>query len=410
MYRHVISLFALAIVLTTANAVFAAPEATDPYPRDGKSGVPVDVLQTWTPGDYVAPYVAGKLGNGHHVFLHPNQSWVENASLSYSLGFAQGHFRADSNSWSFSDPTFGTGFDLPEGSTYYWRIFEVNDVNPLSPFKSDVWSLTTVGSKASNPSPSDGSFGVDVNDALTWTPGTQVAYSPNGGHDVFFGTDQSDVATATVANPKGVYQIRQDPNSFSPGTLILGPTYYWRIDEVNDSSGTVTGDVWSFVTTGTGASVPNPADGTIVGELTDPTVDVNLSWLPGTYADSTDGHDVYFGTNLNEVNDLNSSDPDPNNVYKGPQTPAAYSLTALPLNLTFYWRIDEISTTHPDSPWKGSVWSFITSSGIATNPQPEDQKDRVSIEQQLSWTPGLCNIARHLLRYRLAPAVRLQPD
>lgn len=388
MYRHVISLFALAIVLTTANAVFAAPEATEPYPRDGKSGVPVDVLQTWTPGDYVAPYVAGKLGNGHHVFLHPSQSWVENASLSYSLGFAQGHFRADSNSWSFSDPTFGAGFDLPEGSTYYWRIFEVNDVNPLSPFKSDVWSLTTVGPKASNPSPSDGSFGIDVNATLTWTPGTQVAYNPDGGHDVYFGTSLGKVTNATVASPFGVYQGRQDPNQFSPGTLQMGPTYYWRIDEANDTSGIVKGDIWSFTTTGTSASAPNPSDGAIVGELVNPTVNVSVSWLAGAFADATDGHDVYVGANFNEVNDLNSSDPDPNNVYKGRQTPATYSLTALPLNLTFYWRIDEISSTHPDSPWKGLVWSFTTNSGIALRPEPADGEKRVSIEQTLSWTAG----------------------
>jgi len=375
-------------VLLSASRSFAVPEATNPRPADGKSGVAVDVVQSWTPGDSVADYAPGQYGNGHHIIFHPTKSWVEAGTLSYSLGFAYGHFRADSNSWSFSDPVFGAGLDLSQGHTYYWKIIEVNDTNGASPWESSVWSITTIGPKASNPYPPDGSVGADVNVTLTWTAGTKVACSPNGGHDVFFGTNQTDVETATVAIPKGVYQGRRDPNSFSPGPLVLGPTYYWRIDEVNDSSGTVTGDVWSFATTGTGASVPNPADGAIVGELVNPTVDVNLSWLAGTYADDTNGHDVYFGTNFSEVNNLTPAEPDPNGIYKGRQSPGTYRVTSLPLDVTYYWRIDEISTTHPDSPWKGPVWSFTTNSGIAFGPEPADGEKRVSIEQTLSWTAG----------------------
>jgi hypothetical protein len=25
---------------------------------------------------------------------------------------------------------------------------------------------------------------------------------------------------------------------------------------------------------------------------------------------------------------------------------------------TYYWRIDEVNSTDPNSPWKGEVWSF----------------------------------------------------
>lgn len=47
------------------------------------------------------------------------------------------------------------------------------------------------------------------------------------------------------------FQGNQAGTSFSPGTLNLAPSYYWRIDEVNDL-GTTTGAVWSFTTRSSG--------------------------------------------------------------------------------------------------------------------------------------------------------------
>ena len=39
----------------------------------------------------------------------------------------------------------------------------------------------------------------------------------------------------------------QDANTFDPGLLELGRTYYWRVDEVNAVDRTIAkGNVWSF--------------------------------------------------------------------------------------------------------------------------------------------------------------------
>jgi hypothetical protein len=42
--------------------------------------------------------------------------------------------------------------------------------------------------------------------------------------------------------------MAKDVNYFNPGMLELGKTYYWRVDEVNDSSspGINKGFIWSF--------------------------------------------------------------------------------------------------------------------------------------------------------------------
>jgi len=375
-------------ILLLSNA-FAGPVAEDPSPEDGTTGVPVDSTLTWAAGSYVGDYVEGKTANGHHVFVHTNKTWVDGAALGYPLGTNFGHYRTQTASWQPTDAVpFGCGAPLDTNTAYYWRIFEVNSVHPDSPWKSDVWSFATIGPKAADPYPEDEGIGAPLNVILAWRPGTDIAYSPNGGHDVYFGTDLAAVTDANTSNPLGVYQGCYDPNNYPIGPLDMLTTYYWRIDEANDASGTVTGDVWSFTAAGLTASDPGPADDSLVGELYESSVDVTLSWKAGAYAADVDGHDVYFGTNFDEVNDLNNTDPDPNDVYKGPQTPTTYPLLSLPLDVTYYWRIDEVNDAHPDAIWKGPVWSFTPSSGRALNPDPPDGAEWVSVESLLSWRAG----------------------
>ena len=67
------------------------------------------------------------------------------------------------------------GFPLPEGlvpgTTYYWRIDEVNEADPNSPWKGDVWSFFIPPKTAYSPDPADGAEFVDPNAIFTWTGG-----------------------------------------------------------------------------------------------------------------------------------------------------------------------------------------------------------------------------------------------
>jgi hypothetical protein len=85
--------------------------------------------------------------------------------------------------------------------------------------------------KASEPSPADGAVSVNINADLSWIPGHDAV-----SHGVYFGT--------TSPPP---FVCNQTSTIFDPGTMAYDTTYYWRIDEVNDSSIT-TGDIWSFTT------------------------------------------------------------------------------------------------------------------------------------------------------------------
>jgi hypothetical protein len=99
---------------------------------------------------------------------------------------------------------------------------------------------------------------------------------------------------------------------------------------------------------------PNPANkSTVPWTPTGPT----LTWKPGKYKVS---HNVYFGTDFNDVNNANNT-PGLWPEFKGRQDPCSYNQDALELGKTYYWRIDEVNDNAwapAGSPWKGPIWSF----------------------------------------------------
>ncbi len=94
---------------------------------------------------------------------------------------------------------------------------------------------------------------------------------------------------------------------------------------------------------------PSPAD-----EATDVRRDVVLSWIPGDYADK---HDVYLGTNFDDVNDATTT-VDPAGAYLGRQDPNTLALDRLDLGQTYYWRVDEVNAPPDYTVFKGNVWQF----------------------------------------------------
>jgi len=82
-----------------------------------------------------------------------------------------------------------------------------------------------------------------------------------------------------------------------------------------------------------------------------------LSWTPGAYADT---HDVYFGTNFNDVNDANRSDQSGLMNYSLNQSSCSYYPGLLEFDTTYYWRVDEVNMADDPNTWKGDVWSFTT--------------------------------------------------
>jgi hypothetical protein len=301
------------------------PQAFGPSPADGAIHPDTWVNLAWKAGDFAV---------SHDVYMGENFDDVNNATRDSDV------FRGNQDlNTAFYIAGF-TGYAFPDGlvngNTYYWRIDEVNEADPNSPWKGEVWSFMVPPKTAYFPDPADGAEFVDLSVRLGWTAGYGAKL-----HYVVFGEDFDEVSNAAMGTPSGT-------TSYSPGPLKLAKTYYWRVDET-DGFETYKGDVWSFTTEGA-VTGPNPANG-----AADVKPSVVLNWVAGAVAES---HDVYFGTDADAVKNATTSSPE----YKGPKAlgEESYDPGMLTLNTAYYWRIDEVNSVNPDSPWAGNVWSFTT--------------------------------------------------
>jgi hypothetical protein len=236
--------------------------------------------------------------------------------------------------------------DIHAGIVQYGKstgeMFIDNSGGGYSAIYDVFWTAAGAEYYASYPRPYYGAEGVDPNVILGWTPGGMAT-----AHDVYLGTSFEDVNNAGDPNVHPG-RGRQDSNSYAPqGYLEFGVTHYWRIDEVIGND-VWRGSVWRFTIEDGMAGHPNPADG-----ASHVPVDVTLSWTPGALAL---WHDVYLGTDFNDVRDANSSAT--LDVYMGRQTESNFKpYGVIDLGTTYYWRIDEVG----DSTFvKGNVWSFKT--------------------------------------------------
>ncbi|MHC4168977.1 MAG: hypothetical protein ACYSWQ_18660 [Planctomycetota bacterium] len=136
------------------------------------------------------------------------------------------------------------GFPYPDGlvpgKTYYWRVDEV-DSKANSPRKGEVLSFSIAPRAAYNPLPADGAKSVEPNVVLRWTEGLKARL-----HTVYFGDDLETVTNAVGGK-------LQSTKTFTPGDLVPGTTYYWRVDEF-DGRATYKGKVWSFTVDDTAES------------------------------------------------------------------------------------------------------------------------------------------------------------
>jgi hypothetical protein len=233
---------------TTVTAVPDFGSAWNPNPAVGQEEVAFNPppFLNWSPGDWVQD------PNGHQVYFGTSWTEVNDANTSTPV-----IYRGSTDQTTF-DTNSRVGPLIP-ATTYYWRVDELNINNPDSPWIGQVWNFTTLSGQARLPIPAnDSNDPFDINmPSLKWTKGQWTATT--NGHRVYFGTSWDDVNDATTASTTSpaIYRGQQDPCSYllsklkSPTldyNLVPDATYYWRVDEVNNShpSSPWKGRIWHF--------------------------------------------------------------------------------------------------------------------------------------------------------------------
>jgi len=195
--------------------------AHEPEPADGVLYQDIWVSLEWLPGYGAA---------SHDVYFSHDFDAVDGrAAEAFHGNQSVAFFVAGFPGFAFPD-------GLVPGTTYYWRIDEI-EADGTTKHEGDVWSFTIPPRTAYKPIPADGAKFVALDISLSWAAGFDSKL-----HTVYFGDNFEDVNNAAGGLP-------QSDTTYRPffGPLEKDKTYYWRVDEF-DAATTHKGDVWSFAT------------------------------------------------------------------------------------------------------------------------------------------------------------------
>ena len=244
---------------------------------------------------------------------------------------------------------------------YSWHLYGISNQEAVVP------------NTASRPNPADGSrtppSGIEGDGhymLMTFWPGygatTHTAYFSSNFDDVndrnpAVSLDSPPFPLAPPPFDIAYYAGLDDANlpDFARTPLERGVTYYWVVDEANDTND-YPGDVWSFTIASEEAWDPTPADGAryVFGEPS-----VALSWQMGDVNDPEKyiiTYDVYWGTDQAAVeagtsDTINVADP-------------THPIGPLSGDTDYYWKVDtRLISKIPPNPITiipGSVWHFTT--------------------------------------------------
>ncbi|HCO95550.1 MAG TPA: hypothetical protein DIU00_16645, partial [Phycisphaerales bacterium] len=362
--------------------------AYNPVPADGAKFLEPDVKLSWS---------AGFNSILHNVYFGDHFADVNAGTGGTSKGPA-----------STSSYTPG---GLEPGKTYYWRIDEFDGVTT---HKGNIWSFTVAGTgggvradyyKGMNfenfvltrtdpqinfnwgdPSGPDPSVGND-NFSVRWIGEVEAVFTetytfyPRTDDGVRLFVDGQLLVDRwvdrTVAENRGMID------------LIAGNTYSLIMEYYENTGGAVAELCWSSPRTPkqlipqaalalpVKAGSPIPRSGSV--DVSQTTV---LSWGPGDYATS---HEIYLATDEEAVRNATKNSPE----YKGTKALGneSYDPGKMDWDTTYYWRVDEINPSNPDSPWIGNIWSFTTADFLII----DDFEGYDAGENQIwySWHDGL---------------------
>jgi len=417
LYDHALTLEEIQLAMTGRGPGLEL--ASDPVPENEATDIPRDVVLSWGAGEYAAT---------HDVYFGASFDDVNAASRSNPMGLLASQAQA------------ATSYDPPGrldfGTTYYWRVDEVNAAPDNTIFKGEVWSFTTepfaypianvvatsngTSDATAGPQNTVNGSGLDAADQHStvssdmWlaTPGTDplwiqfefdrvyklhemLVWNSNSQFELILGfgikgvtVDYSENGTDWTA--LGDFEFARataKPTYTANTTVDLGgiPARFVRLN-VNGGWGTMGQYGLSevrFLYVPAQAREPQPADGAM-----DVEVGTALAWRSGREAVS---HQVYLGTDADAL------------TLAGTVDVATFAPT-LEFGSTYYWQVDEVNEADAVTTWAGDLWSFSTQEyalidGFETYNDDVDAKTTIFD----TWLDGWVNETGSTVGYLNAP-------
>ncbi|MBA7525384.1 hypothetical protein ES705_17535 [subsurface metagenome] len=393
--------------------IFVPGKAVEPNPANEATDAPRDVVLSWEPGELAAPT------NGHKVYFSDSFDDVNDGI---------GGITQSANSYALPQR-------LDFGTTYYWRIDEVNAPPDSTIFEGYVWSFTTepfsypiageritatassTGQEGMDPENTINGSGLDADDLHSmesvgmWLSGDE----PNGAwieyeldkvyklHEMWVWNSNQTMESFLGLGCKDVtIEYSVDGNDYTtlgtthefaraPGTLDYAhnttvdfggaAAKYIRLTANSNWGEFVDQYALSevrFFYIPVYAREPSPDSGTTdvaIGTIDEP-VDMTLSFRVGREAAE---HNVYFSPDEQAVADSNAP--------VTTVTEASYGPLSLDLGTTYFWRIDEVNEAETTTTWQGDIWNFTTQEYFVVD-DFEDYNDYPPNEIWSTWLDG----------------------
>ena len=358
--------------------------ASTPTPEDGAADVARDVVLSWTPGPF-AP-----AANGHRVYLSDNFDDVNDGVGPITV----------------SESSYSPDQRLELGTTYYWRVDEVNGAPDFTVYPGDVWSFETepIGLPVANVTATASSTAINqgppsaVVDGSGLTDGlhsmdTQAMWaSAFGGpqptwiqfeldrvyplHEMLVWNSNTELESSIGY---GFQDVTIEYSLDGADYTTLGTTHeFARAPGVADYAHNTTIDFGSLQAKYVRLTANSNWGGFLpqfglseVGLLHIPVrarkqqpesgaanvpADVTLSWRSGRQAAE---HNVYVSADEQAV--IDGTAP------LTTVTEASLSPSSLELGSTYYWRVDEVNNAETPTVWQGDILSFSTQEYIVVD-------------------------------------------
>ena len=342
--------------------------------------------------------LSGQLSSGSSFIIQSSTY----SGVTWSTAAASGVVSVSTSGVSPGTMVYYTAANLPGGTSYYFKIWHVNDYNMLSSISNTAtgWAYC-VPATVTNLSATQGS--TEGAAKLSWSmPGNDgwtSAFTQDPSKFIIQeSSDSSFVAWSTAA---AVNIVRISTHGITPGTstnysytvLTAGTTYYFKIWHVNDFNNLSSGlsnsaTAWAQVYIPTPASVTNlaaltPMTRRIPLNWSSPSADINTSTTPfGNPSSFTINYSTYTSGGV------------PITVSTSGVTPGTtvyYTLTSLKSNTSYYMNI-MYTNQYGNSATLSSMatgWTMIDSSAPANITTLSAKAGTNNGELALSWnTPG----------------------
>jgi len=381
--------------------------ASSPSPADEATYVSLDTVLSWTPGDFAET---------HNVYFGTGFDDVNEADTGSALLVSPGQ----------TDTTYTPDGILDWGQEYFWRIDEINDADPNSPWKGHTWSFIvepytyaldpeedqllagdiTVSSSEEDSWPDatiwdglDGDehsiegwamwlSGIDPNGAwiqypfdkayqlseiLIWNYNEDIEPVLGFGFNetiIEYSSDEGEtfVELATVnlnqapGEPTGPTDILDLQDVVATNLRLTAKSNFSEGFEEQFGLSAVR---ILYLPVRAMDPMPEPEEFVDLDDLV-------LEWRAGREATS---HKVYLGTDEEDL------------VLMDTTTETSYEPEGLALDQEYFWRVDETD----DPLLAGDVWSFITKDYLAVDDMEsyEDSADDASIAIWGTWDDGV---------------------